>query len=64
MAEPKNCPHCGTEMKLEPPSIVWLWKQLNHRMLASKREKSEITTSIGDDMWVCPKCPGSVPDKK
>ena len=51
-------------MKLEPPSIIWLWKWLNYRMLASKREKSEITTSIGDDMWVCPKCPGSVPDKK
>ena len=56
MAEPKKCPHCGTEMERMPPSIMQLWKRLNSRLRALKREKSEITTSIADDLWVCPKC--------
>ena len=64
MAEPTNCPHCGTEMERMPPSIMRLWKRLNGRLRALMREKSEITPSIADDMWVCPKCSRSVADKK
>ena len=56
MAEPKKCPHCGAEMKREPPSL-WLWQRLSYRMPTSQREKSEPATFIDDDdMWVCPKC--------
>ncbi len=43
-------------MERMPPSIMRLWKRLNERLRALKRETSEITTLIGDDMWVCPKC--------